>query len=90
MKKCDMPFIKKEKLTDSHDLDLVSKEEFFYSNIDKLKELSEEIDQFLIVDRGLYLYSKEQFRYIRLNIDYNSGFETDIKKVKDAREVAWP
>lgn len=39
---------------------------------------------------GKYLYSKERFRYIRLNVDYNSGFETDMNKVKEAREVAWP
>mgnify|MGYP006981452359 CR=1 FL=1 len=54
-----------------------------------IKDLSEK-EQFLLVDRGLFLYSKERFRYIRLNVDYNSGFETDMYKVKEAREVAWP
>lgn len=89
MHKSDIPFVKKEKLEDDNDLDLIDEDEFFYSNIDSIKDLSEEV-QYLIVDRGLYLYSKERFRYIRLNVDYNSGFETDMKKVKEAREVAWP
>ena len=73
----------------SNNLDLIDEKEFFYSNIDKIEDLSEEV-QYLIVNRGLYLYSKERFRYIRLNVDYNSGFETDMNKVKEAREVAWP
>lgn len=92
MKKYDMPFVKKEEIinTNTTNLDLIDKEEFFYSNIDKLEELSAVDDQFLFVDRGLYLYSKKQFRYIRLNIDYNSGFETDMKKVEEARKLAWP
>ena len=79
----------KEKLADDNNLDLIDEKEFFYSNIDKIEDLSEEV-QYLIVNRGLYLYSKERFRYIRLNVDYNSGFETDMNKVKEAREVAWP
>ena len=54
-----------------------------------MKELSKDNDQFLLVDRGLYLYSKEQFRYIRLDINHNSGYETEMKKVKEAREIAW-
>lgn len=89
MKKCDMPFIKKEELADSHDLELIDEDEYFYSNIDMMKELSKDNDQFLLVDRGLYLYSKEQFRYIRLDINHNSGYETEMKKVKEAREIAW-
>ena len=76
MQKSDIPFVKKEKLEDDNDLDLIDEDEFFYSNIDSIKDL--------------YLYSKERFRYIRLNVDYNSSFETDMKKVKEAREVAWP
>lgn len=90
MQKSDIPFIRKEKLADDNNLDLIDEKEFFYSNIDRIKDLSEEDAQFLIVDRGLNLYSKIQFRYIRLNIDYNPGFETDMNKVKEAREVAWP
>lgn len=90
MQKSDIPFIRKEKLADDNNLDLIDEKEFFYSNIDRIKDLSEEDVQFLIVDRGLNLYSKIQFRYIRLNIDYNPGFETDMNKVKEAREVAWP
>lgn len=82
-----IPFVKKEKLEVDNDLDLIYEDEFFYSNIDSIKDLSEEV-QYLIVDRGLYLYSKERFRYIRLKVDYNSGFETDMKKVKEALEVA--
>lgn len=74
MQKFDIPFVKKEKLEDDNDLDLIDEDEFFYSNIDSIKDLSEEV-QYLIVDRGLYLYSKERFRYIRLNVDYNSGFK---------------
>lgn len=89
MQKSDIPFIRKEKLADDNNLDLIDEKEFFYSNIDKIEDLSEEV-QYLIVNRGLYLYSKERFRYIRLNVDYNSGFETDMNKVKEAREVAWP
>ena len=89
MQKSDIPFVKKEKLEDDNDLDLIDEDEFFYSNIDSIKDLSEEV-QYLIVDSGLYLYSKERFRYIRLNVDYNSSFETDMKKMKEAREVAWP
>lgn len=89
MQKSDIPFIRKEKLADDNNLDLIDEKEFFYSNIDKIEDLSEEV-QYLIVNRGLYLYSKEQFRYIRLNVDYNSGFETDMNKVKEARELAWP
>lgn len=90
MQKSDIPFIRKEKLADDNNLDLIDEKEFFYSNIDRIEDLSEEDAQFLIVDRGLNLYSKIQFRYIRLNIDYNPGFETDMNKVKEAREVAWP
>lgn len=89
IQKSDIPFIRKEKLADDNNLDLIDEKEFFYSNIDKIEDLSEEV-QYLIVNRGLYLYSKERFRYIRLNVDYNSGFETDMNKVKEAREVAWP
>lgn len=89
MQKSDIPFIRKEKLADDNNLDLIDEKEFFYSNIDKIEDLSEDV-QYLIVYRGLYLYSKERFRYIRLNVDYNSGFETDMNKVKEAREVAWP
>ena len=89
MPKSDIPFVKKEKLEDDNDLDLIDEEEYFYSNINNIKDLSEEV-QYLIVDRGLFLYSKERFRYIRLNVDYNSGFETDMGKVKEARDVAWP
>ena len=89
MQKSDIPFVRKEKLADDKKLDLIDEEEFFYSNINSIKDLSEK-EQFLLVDRGLYLYSKERFRYIRLNVDYNSGFETDMNKVKEAREVAWP
>lgn len=89
MRKCDMPFIKKEELSDFQNLELIDKDEYFYSDIDNLNELSENNEQLLHVDRGIYLYSKENFKYIRLNIDYNSGFETDMKKVKEAREVAW-
>ena len=89
IQKSDSPFIRKEKLADDNNLDLIDEKEFFYSNIDKIEDLSEEV-QYLIVNRGLYLYSKERFRYIRLNVDYNSGFETDMNKVKEAREVAWP
>ena len=89
MQKSDIPFIRKEKLADDNNFDLIDEKEFFYSNIDKIEDLSEEV-QYLIVNRGLYLYSKERFRYIRLNVDYNSGFETDMNKVKEAREVAWP
>lgn len=89
MQKSDIPFIRKEKLADDNNLDLIDEKEFFYSNIDKIEDLSEEV-QYLIVNRGLYLYSKERFRYIRLNVDYNSGFETDMNKVKEASEVAWP
>lgn len=89
MQKSDIPFIRKEKLADDNNLDLIDEKEFFYSNIDKIEDLSEEV-QYLIVNRGLYLYSKERFRYIRLNVDYNSGFETDMNKVKEARELAWP
>ena len=88
MQKSDIPFVKKEELEDD-DLDLIDEKEFFYSNINRINDLSEK-EQFLIVHRGLYLYSKERFRYIRLNVDYNSGYETDMKKVKEAREVAWP
>lgn len=88
MQKSDIPFIRKEKLADDNNLDLIDEKEFFYSNIDKIEDLSEEV-QYLIVNRGLYLYSKERFIYIRLNVDYNSGFETDMNKVKEAREVAW-
>lgn len=90
MQKSDIPFVKKEELVDNKELELIDKEEFFYSNINKIEDLSEEKEQYLIVDRGLYLYSKERFRYIRLNVDYNSGFETNMNKVKEAREVAWP
>lgn len=89
MQKSDIPFVKKEELEDDDDLDLIDEKEFFYSNINRINDLSEK-EQFLIVHRGLYLYSKERFRYIRLNVDYNSGYETDMKKVKEAREVAWP
>ena len=89
MQKSDIPFIKKEKLDEANELELIDKKECFYSNINSIKDLSEE-KQILIVDRGLYFYSKERFRYIRLNVDYNSGFETDMKKVKEAREVTWP
>lgn len=89
MQKSDIPFIRKEKLADDNNLDLIDEKEFFYSNIDKIEDISEEV-QYLIVNRGLYLYSKERFRYIRLNVDYNSGFETDMNKVKEARELAWP
>lgn len=89
MQKSDIPFVKKEKLDDENELDLIDKKEFFYSNINRINDLSEK-EQFLIVNRGLYLYSKERFRYIRLNVDYNFGFETDMKKVKEAHEVAWP
>lgn len=89
MQKSDIPFVRKEKLADDKGLKQID-EEFFYSNIDSIKDLSEKDAQFLIVDRGLYLYSKERFRYIRLNVDYNSGFETDMNKVKEARELAWP
>lgn len=89
MQKSDIPFIRKEKLADDKNLDLIDEKEFFYSNINSIKDLSEK-EQFLLVNRGLYLYSKERFRYIRLNVDYNSGFETDMNKVKEAREVAWP
>lgn len=89
IQKSDIPFIRKEKLADDNNLDLIDEKEFFYSNIDKIEDLSKEV-QYLIVNRGLYLYSKERFRYIRLNVDYNSGFETDMNKVKEAREVAWP
>lgn len=89
MQKSDIPFVRKEKLADDKKLDLIDEEEFFYSNINSIKDLSEK-EQFLLVDRGLYLYSKERFRYIRLNVDYNSGFETDMNRVKEAREVAWP
>ena len=88
MQQTDIPFVKKEELEDNKSLDLIDEKEFLYSNINSIEDLSEEV-QYLIVDRGLYLYSKEQFRYIRLNVDYNSGFETDMKKVKEAREVAW-
>ena len=88
MQKSDIPFVKEEKLEDDKGLKQIDGE-FFYSNIDSIKDLSEEV-QYLIVDRGLYLYSKERFRYIRLKVDYNSGFETDMKIVKEAREVAWP
>ena len=84
-----MPFIKKEELSDFQNLELIDKDEYFYSDIDNLNELSENNEQLLHVDRGIYLYSKENFKYIRLNIDYNSGFETDMKEVKEAREVAW-
>ena len=90
MQKSDIPFIRKEKLADDNNLDLIDEKEFFYSNIDKIEDLSEEKEQYLIVDRGLYLYSKERFRYIRLNVDYNFVFKTDMNKVKEAREVAWP
>lgn len=90
MQKSDIPFVKEEKLEDDKGLKQIDEEGFFYSNIDSIKDLSEEDAQFLIVDRGLNLYSKIQFRYIRLNIDYNPGFETDMNKVKEAREVAWP
>lgn len=90
MKKCDMPFVKKEKLSNCHKLALLDNDEYFYSNIDDLKDLSDDNNQNLYVDRGIYIYSKENFRYIRLIIDYNPGFETDMKKVKEAREVAWP
>lgn len=89
MQKSDIPFVKEEKLEDDKGLKQIDGE-FFYSNIDSIKDFSEKDAQFLIVDRGLYLYSKERFRYIRLNVDYNSGFETDMNKVKEAREVAWP
>ena len=89
MQKSDIPFVRKEKLADDKKLDLIDEEEFFYSNINSIKDLSEK-EQFLLVDRGLYFYSKERFRYIRLNVDYNSGFETDMNRVKEAREVAWP
>ena len=89
MQKSDIPFVKEEKLEDDKGLKQIDEEEFFYSNIDSIKDLSEEV-QYLIVDRGLYLYSKKRFRYIRLNVDYNSGFETDMNKVNEAREVAWP
>ena len=88
MQQTDIPFVKKEELEDNKSLDLIDEKEFLYSNINSIEDLSEEV-KYLIVDRGLYLYSKEQFRYIRLNVDYNSGFETDMKKVKEAREVAW-
>lgn len=84
-----MPFIKKEELSDSQNLELINEDECFYSDIDNLNELSENNEQLLHVDRGIYLYSKENFKYIRLNIDYNSGFETDMSKVKEAGEVAW-
>lgn len=89
MQKSDIPFVKEEKLEDDKGLKQIDEEGFFYSNIDSIKDLSEEV-QYLIVDRGLYLYSKKRFRYIRLNVDYNSGFETDMNKVNEAREVAWP
>ena len=89
MKKCDMPFIKKEELSDFQNLELIDKDEYFYSDIDNLNELSGNNGQLLQVNRGIYLYSKENFKYIRLKIDYNSGFETDMKKVKEAREAAW-
>lgn len=89
MQKSDIPFVKEEKLEDDKGLEQIDEEGFFYSNIDSIKDLSEEV-QYLIVDRGLYLYSKKRFRYIRLNVDYNSGFETDMNKVNEAREVVWP
>lgn len=89
MQKSDIPFVKEEKLEDDKGLKQIDEEGFFYSNIDSIKDLSEEV-QYLIVDRGLYLYSKKRFRYIRLNVDYNYGFETDMNKVNEAREVAWP
>lgn len=89
MQKSDIPFVKEEKLEDDKGLKQIDEEGFFYSNIDSIKDLSEEV-QYLIVDRGLYLYSKKRFRYIRLNVDYNSGFETDMNKVNETREVAWP
>lgn len=88
MQKSDIPFVKEEKLEDDKGLKQIDEEGFFYSNIDSIKDLSEEV-QYLIVNRGLYLYSKERFRYIRLNVDYNSGFETDMNKVNEAREVVW-
>lgn len=90
MQKSDIPFVKKERLIDNKGLDLIDEMDFFYSNINKIGDLSKKEEQYLIVDRGLYLYSKERFRYIRLNVDYDPGFETDIKKVEEAREVAWP
>ena len=89
MQKSDIPFVKKEELEDDDDLDLIDEKEFFYSNINRINDLSEK-EQFLIVHRELYLYSKERFRYIRLNVDYNSGYETGMKKGKEAREVAGP
>lgn len=88
MKKYDMPFIMKEKLTDCHNLDLIDKNECFYSNINQLQDLSLEKNQFLYVNRGIYIYKKEQFKYIRLNIDYNPGFKTDMNDVNEAREIA--
>lgn len=43
MQKSDIPFVKKEKLEDDNDLDLIDEDEFFYSNIDSIKDLSEEV-----------------------------------------------
>lgn len=90
MKKSDIPFVRKEKVTDETKLKLINEEEYFYSNIDDINDLSENEVQFLKVNRGIYLYSKERFRYIRLTIDYNPGFVTEMNKVKEAREVTWP
>ena len=90
MKKSDIPFVRKEKVTDETKLKLINEEEYFYSNIDDINDLSENEVQFLKVNRGIYLYSKERFRYIRLTIDYNPGFVTERNKVKEAREVTWP
>ncbi len=90
MQKCDLPYVKKSALTNDHGLDMIDAEEFFYSNIDEIKELSDESSPFLCVDRGINLYTKERFRYIRLNIDFNSGFITDMAKIQEARDIAWP
>ena len=43
MQKSDIPFIRKEKLADDNNFDLIDEKEFFYSNIDKIEDLSEEV-----------------------------------------------
>lgn len=90
LKKCDLPFIIKTRLEDDHDLQLVDPKECFYSNIDEINDLSIKDEQDLCVDRGIYLYVKTSFRYIRLNVEYNSGFVTDMTKVREIRESVWP
>ena len=90
LQKSDLPFIMKANLDDDHGLQLVNSEESFYSNIDEIKDLSENEKQDLCVDRGIYLYAKTIFRYIRLNVEHNSGFVTDMAKVREIREIAWP